>query len=129
MLALGSDSPTAPFAPLSNLYCATTRRSAREPESRARTNEHYALPVAIVMAAATEGAAYSCFADALTGKLRPGLKADFAVVDVIWTLEGLLKVRCTRLGSKGRRSMIAMMKDITKFGTRIGSNLIQHQVV
>ncbi|CAD6591110.1 MAG: hypothetical protein ASARMPREDX12_004925 [Alectoria sarmentosa] len=80
VLALGSDAPTAPYAPLSNLYCATTRRSAKEPESLGTTNERYALPLATAMAAATEGTAYSCFADAWTGRLRAGLKADLVVV-------------------------------------------------
>ncbi|EEY16594.1 amidohydrolase family protein [Verticillium alfalfae VaMs.102] len=32
LMALGSDSPTAPWAPLQNVYVASTRRSAREPE-------------------------------------------------------------------------------------------------
>lgn len=45
------------------------------------------------MTAATEGAAYSCFTDAWTGRLRAGLKADFAVVDTIWTSEDLLKAQ------------------------------------
>lgn len=69
MLAFGHDAPTALHAPLSNLYCTTSRRSAREPESLATTNELYALPLATAgpaMASATEGAAYSCFADAGT---------------------------------------------------------------
>lgn len=93
MIALGSDAPTAPYAPLSSLYCAATRRSAKEPESLATTNEQYALPLATAMAAATEGTAYSCFADAWTGRPRPGLKADFAVIDMNWTSEDLLKAQ------------------------------------
>lgn len=103
VLALGSDAPTAPHAPLSNLYCATTRRSAREPESLATTNEQYALPLATALAAATEGAAYSCFADAWTGRLRPGLKADFAVVDMSWTSEDLLKAQVRQTWFEGRK--------------------------
>lgn len=103
ILALGSDAPTAPHAPLSNLYCATTRRSAREPESLIRTNEQYALPLATAMAAATEGVAYSCFADAWTGRLRPGLKADFAVVDMSWTSEDLLKAQVCQTWFEGKK--------------------------
>lgn len=103
VLALGSDAPTAPHAPLSNLYCATTRRSAREPESLATTNEQYALPLAAAMAAATEGAAYSCFADAWTGRLRPGLKADFAVIDMNWTSEDLLKAQVCQTWFEGKK--------------------------
>ena len=103
VLALGSDAPTAPHAPMSNLYCATTRRSAREPESLAKTNEQYALPLAAAMAAATEGAAYSCFADAWTGRLRPGLKADLAVVDMSWTAEDLLKAQVCQTWFEGKK--------------------------
>lgn len=103
MLALGSDAPTAPHAPLSNLYCATTRRSSKEPKSLATTNEQYALPLATAMAAATEGAAYSCFADAWTGKLRPGLKADFAVIDMSWTSEDLLKAQVCQTWFEGQK--------------------------
>ena len=103
VLALGSDAPTAPHAPLSNLYCATTRRSAREPHSLATTNEQYALPLATAMAAATSGAAYSCFADALTGRLRPGLKADFTVIDMNWVSEDLLKAQVCQTWFEGRK--------------------------
>lgn len=103
VLALGSDAPTAPHAPLSNLYCATTRRSAREPESLATTNEQYALPLATAMAAATEGAAYSCFADGWTGRLRPGLKADFVVVDMSWKAEDLLKAQVCQTWFEGEK--------------------------
>ena len=103
MLALGSDAPTAPYSPLSNLYCATTRRSAREPKSLAKTNEEYALPLATAMAAATEGAAYSCFADAWTGKLRAGFKADFVVVDMNWTAEDLLEANLRQTWFEGKK--------------------------
>ncbi len=103
MIALGSDALTAPYAPLSNLYCATTRRSAKEPESLATTNEQYALPLATAMAAATEGAAYSCFADAWTGRLRPGLKADFGVIDMNWTSEDLLKAQVYQTWFEGKK--------------------------
>lgn len=103
VLAFGSDAPTAPHAPLSNLYCATTRRSAREPGSLATTNEEYALPLAAAMAAATEGAAYSCFADAWTGRLRPGLKADFAVIDMSWASEDLLKAQVCQTWFEGKK--------------------------
>ena len=103
VLALGSDAPTAPHAPLSNLYCATTRRSAREPESLATTNEKYALPLATAMTAATMGAAYSCFADAETGRLKAGLKADFAIVDMKWASEDLLKAHVCQTWFEGKK--------------------------
>lgn len=82
VLALGSDAPTAPHAPLTNIYTATTRRSAREPGLMNTVNPHFALTLAAAVAAATEGSAHSCFADGWAGKLAAGRSADFAVVDV-----------------------------------------------
>lgn len=91
-LALGSDSPTAPWAPLPNVYVATTRRSAREPETVTTVNEHFALPLVSAVTAATAGAAYSCFADGITGRLKKGLRADFVVADMEWSPERLLQI-------------------------------------
>ena len=102
-LALGTDAPTAPYAPLRNLYVGTTRRSALEPESEETVNKHFALALAKAMAAATEGAAYSCFAENLTGKLEKGLKADFAVLDMEWDAEKLLEARVVETWFEGRR--------------------------
>ncbi|KFY62760.1 hypothetical protein V496_04404 [Pseudogymnoascus sp. VKM F-4515 (FW-2607)] len=92
-LALGSDAPTAPFAPLPNLYTATTRRSAREPDSVEKVNPRFALSLAAAISAATAGAAYSCFADAWTGRLTKGMKADFVVMDMQWDAEKLLEAK------------------------------------
>jgi hypothetical protein len=90
-LALGSDSPTAPFNPFLNVYIATTRRSARLPESLETVNPHFALPLVTALTAATAGAAYSCFADGITGRLEKGLKADFVIVDMEWSADQLLQ--------------------------------------
>lgn len=81
-LALGSDAPTAPHNPLPNLYVATTRRSAREPELQTVVNPEFALSVYQAVVGATQGSAYSCFADAWTGRLEAGKSADFVVCDV-----------------------------------------------
>jgi predicted amidohydrolase YtcJ len=102
-LALGSDSPTAPYLPLPNLYTATTRRSAREPESVERVNPHFALSLASAVSAATAGAAYSCFADAWTGRLEKGMKADFVVVDMDWDAERLLEAKVRQTWFEGRK--------------------------
>jgi predicted amidohydrolase YtcJ len=102
-LALGSDAPTAPYAPLPNLYTATTRRSAREPDSDATVNEHFALPLASALSAATAGAAYSCFSDGWAGCLKPGLKADFAVLDMEWEPKTLLKARVSQTWYEGQK--------------------------
>ena len=80
-LALGSDAPTAPHAPFPNLYTATTRRSAREPQYLEVVNYHFTLSLASAVSAATAGSAYSCFADTWAGSLEKGKKADFVVVD------------------------------------------------
>ncbi len=89
-LALGSDAPTAPHLPLPNLYVATTRRSYREPALDTVVNPDFALTVAQAISGATHGSAYSCFADAETGSLEVGKKADFVVVDMEPTPEKLI---------------------------------------
>lgn len=102
-IALGTDSPTAPFEPLPNLYIATTRRSAREPESLQTVNLHAALSLASSVSAATSGAAYSCFADKRTGSLKAGLKADFAVLEAEWNPQKLLSARVSQTWFDGKK--------------------------
>ncbi|OTA56642.1 amidohydrolase 3 [Hypoxylon sp. EC38] len=103
VLALGSDAPTAPHAPLKNAYTATTRRSAREPELTDRVNPHFALELAAAIAAGTEGSAYSCFADRWTGKLEVGRMADLAVVDMEWDADKLLEARVMQTWFRGEK--------------------------
>ncbi|KAH7071551.1 amidohydrolase 3 [Paraphoma chrysanthemicola] len=91
-LAIGSDSPTAPYAPLPNLYVATTRKSAKQPDAAdAPVNANFRLDLVQAVAAATSGAAFSCFADKRVGSLQIGKMADFVVVDMAWSGEELLK--------------------------------------
>ncbi|KAI4865720.1 amidohydrolase 3 [Hypoxylon rubiginosum] len=103
VLALGSDAPTAPHAPLKNAYTATTRRSAREPELGDRVNPHFALELAAALAAGTEGSAYSCFGDRWAGRLEAGRMADLAVVDMEWDANKLLEARVMQTWYKGRK--------------------------
>ncbi|RFU28728.1 hypothetical protein B7463_g7614, partial [Scytalidium lignicola] len=103
ILALGSDSPTAPYAPLVNMYTATTRRSARQPLEITTVNPEAALSLAAAVSAATQGAAYSCFADKWTGRLEVGLKADFVVMELEWTPEKLLQGRVCQTWFEGRK--------------------------
>ncbi|KAI5456616.1 amidohydrolase 3 [Mariannaea sp. PMI_226] len=91
LMALGSDAPTAPWNPLHNIYVATTRRSAREPESDEVVNAHFRLGVCESVVAGTEGAAASVFQDDRVGSLAVGKMADFVVVDMEWEAESLLK--------------------------------------
>ncbi|KAH8677039.1 amidohydrolase 3 [Ilyonectria robusta] len=103
LLAIGSDSPTAPYNPLHNLYTATTRRSAREPESTNTVNEHFRLGVCEAISAATLGAAKSVFAEDRVGSLDVGKAADFVVVGMEWDAKSLLKaeVKETWFDGKG----------------------------
>ncbi|KAJ1337785.1 amidohydrolase family protein [Microdochium nivale] len=103
VLALGSDAPTAPHAPLRNLYTATTRRSAREPELEDMVNPHFALDLAAAVSAATEGSAYSCFAEGWAGSIATGKSADFAVVDMQWDKDKLLETRVVQTWFKGAK--------------------------
>lgn len=79
-LAFGSDAPTAPFPPLPNIYIATIRKSASDPDLPPNL-PHYALPLADALAHATRDAAYSCRWEDLTGQLVAGKAADFVILD------------------------------------------------
>lgn len=102
-LAIGTDSPTAPHLPLRNLYTATTRRSAREPDDTTTVNPQFKLSLLQAVSAATAGSAYSCFADGFTGSLEVGKKADFAVVEMEWEAEKLLEASVCETYFDGRR--------------------------
>ncbi|KAK3897581.1 amidohydrolase 3 [Staphylotrichum tortipilum] len=95
-LALGSDAPTAPHSPLGNIYVGTTRRSYREPDMETTVNPHFALGLCEAVAAATEGAAYSCFDEHRIGVLAAGRRADFVVVDMEWEKEKLMGARVVK---------------------------------
>ncbi|KAL4862818.1 amidohydrolase 3 [Aspergillus spectabilis] len=103
-LALGTDSPTAAHYPLPNLYNATTRRSALEPESTEAVNEHFKLSLAAAITAATTGAAYSRHADSWTGSLVPGRSADFVVLEMDWDPQDLLKARVLETWARGSKT-------------------------
>jgi predicted amidohydrolase YtcJ len=103
-ITIGSDSPTAPYAPLPNMYVATTRKSARHPEAEdAPVNENFRLELAQAVTAATSGAAYSCFADDRLGSLEVGKMADFNVVDMTWSGEDLLNASIKETWFGGRK--------------------------
>ncbi|PCG96723.1 Amidohydrolase 3 [Penicillium occitanis (nom. inval.)] len=95
-LVIGTDAPTAPADALKSLYIATTRRSAKDPESTAKTNAEFAIPLSTAVTAATAGAAYSCFAESQTGQLKVGYKADFAILDAEWNPGALLKAHVSQ---------------------------------
>ena len=80
-LAFGTDAPTAPFAPLPNLYIAATRRSALDPSLPVGAGVDQVRPLDESLVHATADAAWSCFDDADRGRLQPGMLADFVIVD------------------------------------------------
>lgn len=55
------------------------------------------------VAGASRGSAYSCFADAWTGELKAGLKADFVVAEVELTPEQLIKGKVLETWFEGKR--------------------------
>ena len=78
-LVLGTDAPTAPYAPLPNLFIAATRRSALE-RGLAAAQPSYALALDDAVRAATSSAAWSVFEEGSRGRVAGGMLADFAVV-------------------------------------------------
>jgi predicted amidohydrolase YtcJ len=80
LLAFGTDTPTAPLSPLHNMFIASTRRSALNPPL-APYLPHFALPLADAIAHGTADAAWACRGDGTFGSLKPGLAADFVVLD------------------------------------------------
>ncbi|KAH8892537.1 amidohydrolase family protein [Thozetella sp. PMI_491] len=103
-LAIGTDAPTAPKYPLQNLYVATTRRSALQPDNPAQPAPEFALKLISAVNAATEGVAYSCFADGVVGSLRPGLAANLSVVEMMeWDPTTLFSAEVVETWYQGRK--------------------------
>ncbi|KAF6818052.1 amidohydrolase family protein [Colletotrichum plurivorum] len=104
LMAIGSDSPTSPWAPLQNIYVAATRRSARDPAGFLEpVNEHFRLGLCESVVAATWGAARSVFGEERVGSLAVGKLADFVIVDMEWDAEQLLKAAVKETWFGGRR--------------------------
>ncbi|TFB05758.1 Putative amidohydrolase YtcJ [Trichoderma ghanense] len=102
-VSIGSDSPTAPWDVLRNLYTATTRRSVRDQDYQTVMNPEFALSLCQAMQGATLGSAYSCFAEGWTGSLAKGLQANFAVVKMDWTPQSLLQAQVQETWYKGKK--------------------------
>lgn len=103
LMTLGSDSPTAPWDPLHNIYIATTRRSAREPESLEIVNEHFRLGVCEAITVATAGAAKSVFNEDRTGSLEVGKSADIVIVNMELDAQTLLKAKVKETWFRGKK--------------------------
>ena len=79
-LALGTDTPTAPYLPLINMYLASTRKSPYHPDIPAIRPE-WSLTLQQAIEAGTRESAWAAKMDKLTGQLKPGLAADLVILD------------------------------------------------
>ncbi|KAF5632708.1 amidohydrolase ytcJ [Fusarium sp. NRRL 52700] len=102
-IAIGTDAPTARHLSFPNLYNATTRKSALEPERETVTNGDSALTLEQAVRGATYGAAYSRFAEGWTGRLEKGLRADFMVLPGVVEVDGLLEMKVDETWFGGER--------------------------
>ncbi|MBX3532467.1 MAG: amidohydrolase, partial [Rhizobiaceae bacterium] len=76
-VAIHSDAPVTPMAPLFTAWCAVNRLT---PEGRI-LGEAQRISVPEALRAITMGAAYTLGLDAEIGSIEPGKRADFAVLD------------------------------------------------
>ncbi len=79
-LVFGTDSPTSPYPPLPNMYVATTRESALDPQTEAN-HPALAVPIRDALQHATADAAWACGSEHEFGHLAPGMLADCIVLD------------------------------------------------
>lgn len=78
-LALGTDTPTAPHHALPNLWVATTRRSAFDPELPPN-NAAFAISVPSALEGSTRTGAFANNTEHV-GALRAGMSADLIILD------------------------------------------------
>lgn len=103
-LVFGTDSPTARYAPLPNMFIAATRRSALDPSLPANVPA-FAVPLAEAIVHATRDAAWASRSEHLHGRLAAGLFADFIVLDrdvLAGPVDELLEARIERTVLGGR---------------------------
>lgn len=79
-LVFGTDSPTAPHAPLPNMFIAAARRSPHDAAIAASSPE-YAVPLPQAIVHATRDSAWASRSEDSHGRLAIGLHADFIVLD------------------------------------------------
>ena len=79
-LAFGTDTPTAPYLPLINMYLASTRQSPDRLDVPALRPD-WALPLDIAIESGTRESAWAAWLEHATGMLRPGLAADLVILD------------------------------------------------
>ncbi|KAM5342768.1 hypothetical protein ACJ41O_013734 [Fusarium nematophilum] len=103
LMAIGTDSPTARWSIMHNLYVAINRQSSRDVSCTDTINPSFRLGMCESIVAGTEGAARSVFAEDRTGTLSPGKLADFIVVDMEWDPKELLEARIKETWFSGRK--------------------------
>ncbi|AYJ48265.1 amidohydrolase [Rhodococcus sp. P1Y] len=94
-LAFGTDAPTAPHEALTNLYIATTRRSATD-HSLPPNEPRFTVSVDAALRHATFDSAASFDADLRIGRVRSGMFADLVVLDGDFLGGNLLQVSVVR---------------------------------
>ncbi len=77
-VAYGTDCPVEQFRPLDGIYCAVTRRDF---EGNGPFLPGEAVSVEQALYAYTAGGAYASGEEHLKGRIRPGMLADFTVLD------------------------------------------------
>ncbi len=97
-LAFGTDTPTAPYASLPNMYIASTRKSPGD-ASIAPHRPDFALPLTDSIGHATRDAAWASHMENQRGMLRAGLAADLVILDrnpLALDADSLLSARVVR---------------------------------
>lgn len=86
-LAFGTDTPTAPYEALPNMYIASTRKSPSDDAVEPHRPD-WALPMEEAIRHGTSAPAWAAHLEEVTGMLRPGLAADIVVLDRDFFAEG-----------------------------------------
>ena len=108
-LAFGTDTPTAPYESLPNMYIAATRKSPSD-ASIAPHRPDFALPLADSIGHATRDAAWASHMENQRGMLRAGLAADLVILDnnpLAQDAESLLSAQVVRTIVGGREVFTA----------------------
>ena len=91
-LALGSDFPVEDINPLFGFYAAVTRQDAQgHPAGGFLAANRLSRRAALY--GMTTGAAYANFDEQETGQIKPGMRADFVLLDVDLLTAPMLKIR------------------------------------
>jgi predicted amidohydrolase YtcJ len=93
-LAFGTDYPVEPVTPFRGLYAAVTRKSENGKQEYIPDQR---ITIDQAIAAYTQGSAFAEFEEKETGKLVPGMLADFVVLDRDLTASSPEKILATKV--------------------------------